>query len=70
MPPKQSSFHGDEAKLVVPLRPALQNYSWGIRGLDARVARYALETGIIDEVDPDAPYAELWIGTHPKVSMN
>lgn len=38
----------------------------GIRGLDARVARYALETGIIDEVDPDAPYAELWIGTHPK----
>ena len=28
------------------------------------MARYALESGIIDEVDPDTPYAELWIGTH------
>lgn len=53
-------------KSVVPIRPAVQNYAWGIRGLDARVARYALESGIIDEVDPDKPYAEMWIGTHPK----
>jgi mannose-6-phosphate isomerase len=55
-------------KSVVPIRPAVQNYAWGIRGLDARVARYALEAGVIDEVDPDRPYAELWIGTHDKVS--
>jgi len=41
-------------------------YAWGIRGLDSRVARYALECGSIDGVDPSAPYAELWIGTHPK----
>lgn len=52
---------------VVPLRPAVMDYAWGIRGLDSRVARFALESGIIDEVDPDMPYAELWIGTHPKV---
>ena len=29
------------------------------------MARFALESGIIDEVDPDCPYAELWMGTHP-----
>uniref|UniRef100_A0A7S2HDI8 mannose-6-phosphate isomerase n=1 Tax=Helicotheca tamesis TaxID=374047 RepID=A0A7S2HDI8_9STRA len=52
--------------MVVPLRPCVKDYAWGIRGLDSRVARYALESGIIDEVDPDSPYAELWIGTHPK----
>lgn len=56
----------DGCKSVVPIRPAVQNYAWGIRGLDARVARFALESGIIDEVDPDKPYAEMWIGTHPK----
>lgn len=55
-----------DGKNVVPIRPCVQNYAWGIRGLDSRVARYALESGIIDEVDPDKPYAELWIGTHPK----
>ena len=54
-------------KTVVPLRPAVKDYAWGIRGLDSRVARFALESGIIDEVDPDMPYAELWIGTHEKV---
>ena len=43
----------------------MKDYAWGIRGLDSRVARYALESGIIDEVDPDVPYAELWLGTHP-----
>lgn len=34
--------------------------------MDSRVARYALENKAIDDVDPDTPYAELWIGTHPK----
>jgi mannose-6-phosphate isomerase len=34
--------------------------------MDSRVARYALESKAIDHVDPDTPYAELWIGTHPK----
>jgi mannose-6-phosphate isomerase len=53
-------------KSVVGLVPVVQDYAWGIRGMDSRVARYALESKAIDEVDPDCPYAELWIGTHPK----
>ncbi|CAJ1961575.1 unnamed protein product [Cylindrotheca closterium] len=53
-------------KSVVPLVPSAKDYAWGIRGMDSRVARYALESKSIDEVDPDTPYAELWIGTHPK----
>merc|ERR1719232_1818002 len=55
-----------DKKYVLPIYPAVMDYAWGIRGLDSRVARYALEAGVIDEVDPDAPYAELWIGTHKK----
>jgi mannose-6-phosphate isomerase len=56
----------DGKTCVLPIRPSFQDYAWGIRGSDSRVARYALESGIIDEVDPDKPYAELWIGTHAK----
>merc|ERR1719232_1419505 len=55
-----------DKKYVLPIYPAVMDYAWGIRGLDSRVARYALEAGVIDAVDPDAPYAELWIGTHKK----
>jgi len=33
--------------------------------MDSRVGRYAMQRGSIDEIDPDVPYAELWIGTHP-----
>ena len=61
------SYSTASGNTVVPLRPAVKDYAWGIRGLDSRVARFALESGIIDEVDPDMPYAELWIGTHEKV---
>lgn len=61
-----ATYSAGSQKSVLPIRPALQDYAWGIRGLDSRVARYALESGIIDEVDPDRPYAELWIGTHEK----
>jgi mannose-6-phosphate isomerase len=53
-------------KTVVGLIPVVKDYAWGIRGMDSRVARYALESKTLDEVDPDTPYAELWIGTHPK----
>jgi mannose-6-phosphate isomerase len=53
-------------KSVVGLVPVVKDYAWGIRGMDSRVARYALESKALDEVDPDTPYAELWIGTHPK----
>jgi mannose-6-phosphate isomerase len=60
-PPPPSIDHG---KRVIPLVPSVKDYAWGIRGMDSRVARYALESHAIDEVDPDMPYAELWIGTH------
>lgn len=63
------SYSTTTGNTVVPLRPAVKDYAWGIRGLDSRVARFALESGIIDEVDPDTPYAELWIGTHEKVRL-
>lgn len=53
-------------KSVIGLVPVYQDYAWGIRGMDSRVARYALENKCLEEVDPDTPYAELWIGTHHK----
>ena len=53
-------------KSILAVKPVVKDYAWGIRGMDSRVARYALESKTIKEVDPDTPYAELWIGTHPK----
>jgi len=49
---------------VYRLHPAVKQYAWGIRGGDSRVARYGLESGSLRTVDPSAPYAELWLGTH------
>lgn len=49
----------------IPLLPVVKDYAWGIRGMDSRVGRYALTCGTIQEIDPDTPYAELWVGTHP-----
>jgi mannose-6-phosphate isomerase len=57
------SYH--ESDEAIPLIPAFKDYAWGIRGWDSRVGRYALASGSIQEIDPDVPYAELWIGTHP-----
>jgi mannose-6-phosphate isomerase len=51
---------------LIPLQPVVKDYAWGIRGMDSRVGRYALESKILKEIDPDTPYAELWIGTHEK----
>lgn len=63
-PPETPANEG--RKTVIGLVPVVHCYDWGIRGMDSRVARYALESKTLDEVDPDTPYAELWIGTHPK----
>jgi mannose-6-phosphate isomerase len=43
------------------LQNTIQHYEWGARNADAFIAKLA---GI--PVEPDVPYAELWIGTHPK----
>ena len=50
---------------VYRLQPAVKQYAWGIRGGDSRVARYGLETGALKVIDQSAPYAEIWLGTHP-----
>ena len=55
-----------EQDIEAKLKAVVKEYPWGIRGLDSRVARYALESGSISEVDASAPYGELWIGTHPR----
>ena len=49
----------------IAIKPVVKDYAWGIRGNDSRVGRYAHTCGTISEIDPDCPYAELWIGTHP-----
>lgn len=60
------SNHDGAHGAAVAIRPVVKDYAWGIRGYDSRVGRYALASGTIDAIDPDVPYAELWIGTHPK----
>ncbi|KAH8058264.1 mannose-6-phosphate isomerase [Aureococcus anophagefferens] len=50
---------------VYRLQPAVKQYAWGIRGADSRVARYGVESGSVRAIDQSAPYAELWLGTHP-----
>jgi hypothetical protein len=51
----QHTYDSHSTKNAIPLRPVIKDYAWGIRGLDSRVARFALESGVIDEVDPDCP---------------
>ncbi|KAI6691556.1 hypothetical protein NL676_028384 [Syzygium grande] len=45
------------------LRCSVQNYDWGRRGMESRVAKlFALNSGA--EADVQRPYAEFWMGTH------
>lgn len=51
--------------IVIEARPYLlankiQHYAWGAKDEDAFIPRFL---GI--EAEPDIPYAELWMGTHP-----
>jgi len=57
--------HKHMSATAIPIKPVVKDYAWGIRGMDSRVGRYALTSGSIEAIDPDCPYAELWIGTHP-----
>lgn len=51
---------------VFLLKCAVQTYAWGKLGPDSEVAKLS-ECGNEDfTVDEDTPYAELWMGTHPK----
>mmetsp|Transcript_19364 Transcript_19364/g.46617 ORF Transcript_19364/g.46617 Transcript_19364/m.46617 type:complete len:394 (+) Transcript_19364:23-1204(+) len=50
---------------VVLVRPAVQKYAWGVPGSHSQVAELASLGGHPDPVQPDEPYAELWMGAHP-----
>ncbi|KAA1465888.1 mannose-6-phosphate isomerase [Dentipellis sp. KUC8613] len=52
---------------VFQIAPTVQQYDWGKPGISSKVAQFARTAGISDfSVTEDAPYAELWMGTHPK----
>lgn len=49
---------------------AVQKYSWGKLGEESAVARLSAAHHVTDtpsspSIDPNTPYAELWMGTHP-----
>lgn len=51
---------------VFNITPTTQKYDWGKIGGSGKVARFAAaqNSGLV--IDESAPYAELWMGTHPK----
>ncbi|KAH9911116.1 mannose-6-phosphate isomerase [Fomitopsis serialis] len=51
---------------VFKIVPTTQKYDWGKIGLSSKVAQYAAAAKIPGfSLDEKAPYAELWMGTHP-----
>ena len=48
----------------LPLQAQVQNYAWGKFGADSTVAR--LYHHKREEIPKEQPYAELWLGAHPK----
>ncbi|XP_026545553.1 mannose-6-phosphate isomerase [Notechis scutatus] len=51
---------------VFPLACAVQNYAWGKPGRDSQVAKLLESNDPMVQIDADKPYAELWMGAHPK----
>ncbi|XP_074955989.1 mannose-6-phosphate isomerase isoform X3 [Phalacrocorax aristotelis] len=51
---------------VFPLSCAVQNYSWGKVGLESEVAKLLASSDPLVQIQPDRPYAELWMGAHPR----
>lgn len=47
------------------LQCKVQNYEWGKLGLESAVAKLLSSGNPNIKIDPEKPYAELWIGTHP-----
>lgn len=43
----------------------VQNYEWGKRGFSSKVASLCSSASEKFVVNEEAPYAELWMGTHP-----
>ncbi|KAJ7027893.1 mannose-6-phosphate isomerase [Mycena alexandri] len=52
---------------VFKIIPTAQQYDWGKIGTSSKVAQFASASKIPGfTLDESAPYAELWMGTHPK----
>ncbi|NXT45262.1 MPI isomerase, partial [Pelecanoides urinatrix] len=51
---------------VFPLSCAVQSYSWGKVGLESEVAKLLASSDPLVQIQPDRPYAELWMGAHPR----
>ncbi|TSK13444.1 Mannose-6-phosphate isomerase [Bagarius yarrelli] len=51
---------------MFPLSCWVQNYAWGKVGLDSEVAKLVLGGDPQTVIQDDRPYAELWMGAHPK----
>ncbi|KAK3786366.1 hypothetical protein RRG08_022987 [Elysia crispata] len=50
---------------VFELKCAVQEYAWGKKGEDSTVAKLKASADSDFTINPDASYAELWMGTHP-----
>lgn len=48
------------------LEATYQQYDWGKIGSKSAVARFAKDSNPNITIEEDKPYAELWMGTHPK----
>uniref|UniRef100_A0A8C0ART4 Mannose-6-phosphate isomerase n=1 Tax=Buteo japonicus TaxID=224669 RepID=A0A8C0ART4_9AVES len=42
------------------------SYSWGKVGLESEVAKLLASSDPLVQIQPDRPYAELWMGAHPR----
>ncbi|XP_030042442.1 mannose-6-phosphate isomerase isoform X3 [Microcaecilia unicolor] len=51
---------------VFPLSCTVQNYAWGKIGLNSEVAKLIASSDPLVHIEADKPYAELWMGAHPK----
>lgn len=47
------------------IETAIQRYDWGKRGKNSLVAKLYASVHSDFQIEDDAPFAELWMGTHP-----
>ncbi|KAM4826315.1 mannose-6-phosphate isomerase isoform 2-T2 [Thomomys bottae] len=51
---------------VFPLSCVAQQYAWGKKGSTSEVARLLASNDPLVQIAEDKPYAELWMGSHPR----
>uniref|UniRef100_A0A8C8WGC0 Mannose-6-phosphate isomerase n=1 Tax=Panthera leo TaxID=9689 RepID=A0A8C8WGC0_PANLE len=51
---------------VFPLSGVVQQYAWGKTGSNSEVARLLASSDPLAQISEDKPYAELWMGCHPR----